>query len=102
MVLTNPIQVEIAYATPDRQEILAIQVESGCTIGLAIQLSGILQRFPDIDLTAQSVGIFSKKRELTDLLAAGDRVEIYRPLTIDPKEARRARAIVSAAKPKKR
>lgn len=84
--------VEVAYALPDRQEIIPLQVEDGCNIRRAIELSGILQHFPDIDLAHQQVGIFSKKRQLTHVLADGDRIEIYRPLTIDPKEARRAKA----------
>jgi len=86
------IRVEVAYARPERQEIISLEVEAGCSIQRAIELSGILQAFPDIDLQRQPVGIFSKKHELTDILQAGDRVEIYRPLTIDPKEARRAKA----------
>lgn len=91
-MVSHKIRVEVAYARPDRQEIIAIEVESGCSIQRAIEQSGILQRFPEIDLQCQSVGIFSKRRELTDILQAGDRVEIYRPLTIDPMEARRAKA----------
>jgi putative ubiquitin-RnfH superfamily antitoxin RatB of RatAB toxin-antitoxin module len=90
--MADLIQVEVAYASAERQEIIALSVEVGCDIEEAIVLSGILQRFPEIDLTQQSVGIFSKKRALTDELHTGDRVEIYRPLTIDPKDARRARA----------
>ena len=94
------IRVEVAYALPDRQEIIAIDVAEGCSIREAIEASGILQRFPDIDISAQGVGIFSKKRELSDILVQGDRVEIYRPLTIDPKEARRAKAKMNAASKK--
>jgi putative ubiquitin-RnfH superfamily antitoxin RatB of RatAB toxin-antitoxin module len=90
--MSKRIRVEVAYALPERQEIISIEVEEGCDIRHAIEISGVLQRFPDIDLTRQSVGIFSKKRELSDILSAGDRIEIYRSLTIDPKEARRAKA----------
>jgi len=94
--MTEHIQVEVAYASRERGEIIALTVPAGVNIREAIELSGILQLFPEIDLNQQSVGIFSKKRELTDELAAGDRVEIYRPLTIDPKEARRAKAKMKA------
>lgn len=86
------INIEVAYATPERQEIKALTVPAGTSIQAAIQQSGILASFPEIDLTKQSVGVFSKKRELTDIVHEGERIEIYRPLTIDPKEARRAKA----------
>lgn len=85
------IRVEVAYARPDTQRILGVEVEAGCTIETAIRNSGILDLFPEIDLATQAVGIFSKARRLSDLVNAGDRIEIYRPLVIDPKEARRAR-----------
>ena len=98
MVVNKRMRVEVAYALPDRQEIIAVDVDAGCSIRDAIEASGVLQRFPEIDLTRQGVGVFSKKRELSDILATGDRVEIYRPLTIDPKEARRAKAKMKAAK----
>lgn len=90
--MSKRLHIEVAYALPERQEIISIEVEEGCDIRRAIEISGVLQRFPDIDLTRQAVGIFSRKRELTDVLAAGDRIEIYRSLTIDPKDARRAKA----------
>lgn len=92
MDMNNRIRVEIAYARPDRQEIISLEVPPGSTIAEAIDYSGILERFPEIDLAKQPVGIFSRKSKLTDVLKEGDRVEIYRPLTIDPKEARRAKA----------
>ena len=85
-------KVEVVYAGALSQELIALEVPAGCTIKQAIELSGMLQRFPEIDLSRQAVGIFSKKQALTTVLANGDRVEIYRPLTIDPKEARRAKA----------
>ena len=99
-VVSRHIRVEVAYATPLRQEIIALEVEEGCCIRQAVESSGILQRFPEIDLAQQSVGIFSKKHELSDVLSDGDRIEIYRPLTIDPKEARRTKAKVTAVKRK--
>lgn len=88
----NKIHVEVAYALPERQEIIALEVETGCTIETVIDKSGILEIFPEIDLLRQKVGVFSKVRQLTDLVGEGDRIEIYRPLTIDPMEARRKRA----------
>lgn len=88
----SKIDIEVAYASPSRQLIIPLAVEAGCTIEAAIIASGILTQFPEIDLKSQKVGVFSKPRKLTDEIFAGERIEIYRPLTIDPKEARRAKA----------
>jgi putative ubiquitin-RnfH superfamily antitoxin RatB of RatAB toxin-antitoxin module len=85
-------KIEVAYASRNTQCVLAIEIEEGGTVQSAIELSGILTKFPEINLKTQSVGIFSKKCKLSDLVHAGDRIEIYRPLLIDPKEARRTRA----------
>ena len=83
--------IEVAYATQNSQKIISLQVDEGSTIETVIDKSGVLEIFPEIDLSQQKVGIFSKTRKLTDLVKNGDRIEIYRPLTIDPKEARRLR-----------
>lgn len=85
-------RVEVAYATPKDQVIISIDVNSPCTVKEAIEKSGILKQFPDIDLQKNTVGIFSKKVSLSHLLRNKDRVEIYRPLLIDPKQARLLRA----------
>ena len=84
-------KIEVAYALPDRQVILAVDVEQGSTIEHAIKQSGILTEFPKINLAKQTVGIFSRTCQLSDKVNDGDRIEIYRPLTIDPKDARRAK-----------
>lgn len=86
------IVVEVAYARPDQQVIIPVRVEAGTSVETAIKVSGILDRFADIDLTVNKVGIFSKACKLDQPVHAGDRVEIYRPLLIDPKESRRQRA----------
>jgi putative ubiquitin-RnfH superfamily antitoxin RatB of RatAB toxin-antitoxin module len=86
------LRIEVSYAASDRQQIMAIEIEDGSTIEAAIVASGILEIFPEIDLAKQKVGIFSHPRQLQDFVEAGDRIEIYRPLLIDPKEARRAKA----------
>jgi len=86
------IGVIVAYATPDKQVEIALEVEENCTVALAIQRSGILQLFPDVKLGEASVGIYSKKVALDAGLREGDRIEIYRPLKIDPKQARLLRA----------
>ncbi|MBI3574626.1 MAG: RnfH family protein [Gammaproteobacteria bacterium] len=85
-------RVEVAYATPARQEVLEVCVRPGTTVEQVIRASGLLARFPEIDLTRQRVGIFGETARLQDAVHNGDRVEIYRPLVADPKEARRARA----------
>ncbi|MCU0564728.1 MAG: RnfH family protein [Rhodospirillales bacterium] len=88
----EPIEVEVAYARPDEQVILTVKVPPGTAIAEAIRLSGVLERFPEIDLAANKVGVFGKVGRLEQELAAGDRVEIYRALIADPKEARKQRA----------
>ncbi len=85
-------RVEVAYATSARQEVIEVPVRPGATLEQVIRASGMLARFPEIDLTRQRVGIFGEIARLQDAVHDGDRVEIYRPLVADPKEARRARA----------
>lgn len=86
------LNISIAYARPDRQIEISLTIEESCTVAMAIRRSTILDQFSEIDLAKAAVGIFSKKAALDDLLQEGDRIEIYRPLLIDPKEARRLRA----------
>ena len=86
------IHVEVAYALPDRQTLLAIDVPENSNVKQAIELSGILQQHQDIDLNANKVGIWSKTCKLTQEVKSGDRIEIYRPLIADPKEVRKRRA----------
>ena len=88
----DTIPVEVVYALPDRQTLLALEVASDATIAAVIEQSGILEQFPEIDLGENKVGVFGKLGKLTDTLHAGDRVEIYRPLIADPKEVRKQRA----------
>lgn len=78
-------KVGIAYALPKRQTWLTVELPEGATIREAIESSGILAQFPDIDLASQKVGIFGKVSSLDAKLEDGDRVEIYRPLIADPK-----------------
>ncbi len=90
--MSEKIEVEVAYATPEKQVILTVDAEPGVTIEEAIVASGILSQFPEIDLAKNKVGIFSKAGKLDQKMAAGDRVEIYRPLIADPKAARKKKA----------
>lgn len=85
------IEIEVAYALPQHQFLKRFCVPAGTTIEQAITLSGICDIFTEIDLTTQKFGIFSKLTKPGAILQEGDRVEIYRPLTLDPKEKRRQR-----------
>lgn len=85
------IEVEVAYADGDQQQVLVVTLPEGSTIENAIDRSGILLQFPEINLMQQKVGIFSQQKSLSHPVCAGDRVEIYRPLLIDPKELRKKR-----------
>ncbi len=86
------LQIEVAYALPRQQTVLRLELIEGSTVGDAVNASGILERHPEIDLTQQSVGVFGQMVGLDTPLHDGDRVEIYRPLQVDPKEARKRRA----------
>ena len=86
------ITVEIIYIKPGSQNSLTLKIPQGSNINQAINRSGVLRHFPEIDLTVNKVGVFSKIQDLDTLLCEGDRIEIYRPLVADPKEARRRRA----------
>ena len=86
------INVEVAYAIPEKQIIRAVNVDAGTTIGAAIVQSGIMMDYPDLELEDAKVGIFGKAASMTAVLSDGDRVEVYRPLIADPKEVRRKRA----------
>lgn len=90
--MANEIRVEVAYARPEQQVILPLKLAAGATAEEAIRRSGVLEKFPEIDLAVNKVGIFSKLSKLDTVLRDKDRVEIYRPLIADPKEVRRKRA----------
>jgi putative ubiquitin-RnfH superfamily antitoxin RatB of RatAB toxin-antitoxin module len=90
--MSNEITIEVAYADTRSQSILRLRVKSGTTVGEAIKQSGVLEQYPDIDLGLNKVGIFGKLERTDTLLRDRDRVEIYRALIADPKEARRRRA----------
>ncbi|MEB4589970.1 RnfH family protein [Candidatus Thiothrix sp. Deng01] len=81
--------VGIAYADKFRQTWLKLEVPDGSTVQEAIEHSGILKQFPDVDLEAQAVGIFGKITDLDAKVKDGDRVEIYRPITADPEKVER-------------
>ncbi len=96
--MADLIKVEVAYATPEKQLILEVEVNSGATVFEAAEASGITDHFPDIELSSVPMGIFGKKvaKPKTEVIQAGQRVELYRPLLIDPKQARANRAAKKA------
>jgi len=100
--MTEPaINIEVAYATPEKQFLVSLDLPAPVTVGDAIRQSGVLKVFPELQLDSIEVGIFSKASNLDTELSPGDRVEIYRPLQVDPKEARRLRALARKKKEKK-
>ncbi|AXQ29261.1 RnfH family protein [Solimonas sp. K1W22B-7] len=98
MVAAENIRVEVAYALAERQLILELEVPAGTRAGEAVERSGMLRRFPEIDLSRNRLGIFSRPVTADEPLQDGDRVEIYRPLLADPKQVRRQRAAASRKK----
>jgi uncharacterized protein len=84
-------QIEVCYVSPDEQFLQGLSVSGGCTVIEAIMASGLLNRFPNLQLT-NNVGIYSKKVPLNQIVEAGDRIEVYRALQLTPNEARLLRA----------
>jgi len=82
-------KISIAYALPEKQVWRELSVENGCTVQQAIETSEILKLFPDINLSEQKIGIFGKFCKLEAILKEGDRIEIYRTITADPKTVKR-------------
>ena len=89
---TNKIKIEAVYALANQQTLLKFEVPAGSTIADALKLSGLLEKYPEIDLLKGKFGIFSKLSKIDTVLRDQDRIEIYRPLIADPKEVRRKRA----------
>jgi uncharacterized protein len=85
-------KVSVVYATPKRQAVLTIDLPDGATVQQALDKSGILGQFPEIDLTTQKVGIYNKVTALDVVVEDGARIEIYRPITCDPKTVKRRAA----------
>ncbi|MDO9168617.1 MAG: RnfH family protein [Methylobacter sp.] len=87
------VEIEVAYAKPEQQVIVTVAIEEGATVEAAIKASGLLERFPEIALSELKAGIFGAVCKLEQPVREADRIEIYRPLLHDPKEARRQRAL---------
>lgn len=94
--MPTDIEVEVVFARPDRQRLVTVVVPDTASVADAIAASGLALEFPDENLDALEVGIWGRIVEKERPLSAGDRVEIYRPLELDPREARRQRAAAGA------
>lgn len=90
--MSAAINIEVVYALPDVQTLFMQSFPEGSTVGEAIRLCGILDKYPEIDLAVNRLGIFGRLSRLDEVLHDKDRIEIYRPLIADPKEMRRKRA----------
>lgn len=90
--METQIKIEVAYATPEKQTLLVLEVPANVDVQQAIELSGIGRIHSEIDLAVNKVGIWSRTCKLQQSLNDGDRIEIYRPLIADPKEVRKRRA----------
>ena len=90
--MSEMISIEVVYPLPQKQEIFTVRLAAGATVRQAIEASGVLQKYPEIDLSKNKLGVFAKLTKPDALLRDKDRVEIYRPLIADPKEVRKQRA----------
>ena len=90
--MAEKIGVEVVYALHDKQELVGLRVAEGTTAREAVEASGVLAKFPEIDLAQNKLGVFGKLVKPDTVLRDHDRVEIYRPLIADPKEVRKQRA----------
>ena len=90
--MSDQIHIEVVYALHDRQKSVMVALPSGASVREAVERSGLLAEFPEIDLTKNKLGIWNKLAKPDAVVRDKDRVEIYRPLIADPKEVRRQRA----------
>lgn len=95
------LHVEVVYALPQRQELICLELPAGSTLQQALEASGLLRKYPEIDLAKNKLGIYGKLSKAETILREHDRVEIYRPLLADPKETRKQRAAEGKAAKKK-
>ena len=88
----DKITIEVVYGVPHKQKILTILLADGTTVEQAIIESGVIDLFPEIDLSINKVGVWNRTVKLTDTVNDLDRIEVYRPLIADPKDVRKRRA----------
>ena len=96
--MSEQIEIEVVYGLAHKQKLVSLTVEQGTTVRQGAEQSGLVKEFPELDIAESKLGIFGKavRNPDTELLKAGDRIEIYRPLLIDPKAARANRAAKAA------
>ena len=96
--MSEQIEIEVVYGLAHKQKLISMQVEQGTTVRQGAELSGLAKEFPELNIAESKLGIFGKtvRSPDTEVLKAGDRIEIYRPLIIDPKAARANRAAKAA------
>ena len=90
--MSEMLKIEVCYALPQKQELVSIKLPAGATLQQALEASGLLAKYPEIDLKKNKFGVFAKLSKPDTVLRDRDRVEIYRPLIADPKEVRKQRA----------
>jgi len=90
--MAEMLNIEVCYALSGKQEVARLKLPSGATVQQALEASGLLTKYPEIDLKKNKFGVFAKLSKLDSVLRDQDRVEIYRPLIADPKEVRKQRA----------
>ena len=91
-LIDDKITIEVVYGVPHKQKILTLLLAAGITVEQAVIESGIIDLFPEIDLTINKVGVWNRAVKLTDTVNDLDRIEVYRPLIADPKDVRKRRA----------
>lgn len=91
-MVSNNINVQVIYPLPSEQITFTVSVEQGSNAQQAIEASGILVKYPEIELKKNKLGVYSRLIKLDTVVEDGERIEIYRPLIADPKEMRKRRA----------
>ncbi|MCL2345240.1 MAG: RnfH family protein [Desulfobulbus sp.] len=95
--MVDALDIEVCYARADKQEVVRLSLPAGATLGQALEASGLLLKYPEIDLGKNKFGIYARLSKTDTVLRDRDRVEIYRPLIADPKEVRKQRAAAGKA-----
>lgn len=90
--MSESLHLEVCYARPEKQELVSITLPAGATLQQGVEASGLLSKYPEIDLKKNKFGIYARLAKLDTPLRDKDRIEIYRPLIADPKEVRKQRA----------
>jgi len=85
-------RVEVVFALAEKQALLVVEVPDGSTVGAAIENSRLARQFPEIDTGELQAGVWGKPVDRDHIVREGDRVELYRPLEMDPRDARRLKA----------